>query len=184
MNSSKLAKQNSSLFLNSSTTKISTALADLVAKRQQQIAYLRRTHLPDVDVDDQKHFGQKYFWLNSIEITAQVINDSQASNSRRIRAWFCLGHSMSNLLSIESGTMLVNSLIQLMEEYAHEFDSKLTGFSFLRAKNIDQKLNDIQATAPIKPIIYKQNNKVVYQYLQTPILVGIVFLHAFVCISF
>mmetsp|Transcript_54627 Transcript_54627/g.87320 ORF Transcript_54627/g.87320 Transcript_54627/m.87320 type:complete len:242 (-) Transcript_54627:55-780(-) len=147
---------------------ISKALETLVHKRQQQIAYLRRTHQPDVDFNDVQNFGQSSFWLNTINVSPVIINTEMQNEQRKLNGWFCLGTSLSKLLDIEDHLILVNSFIQLMEEFSYQFGQRMhASFSYLRSKNLQDKF-DINANQPIKPIIWKRDNKVVFQLLDTP----------------
>ena len=150
---------------------ISKALETLVHKRQQQVAYLRRTHQPDVDFKDMDNYGQFTFWLNTISVSPSTINKGMKEETRKISGWFCLGTSLSKLLEIEDHTVLVNSFIQLIEEFSYQFGQRNhAGFSYLRSKNLQDKF-DVNSNQPIKPIIWRRDNKVVFQLLQTPRLV-------------
>eukprot|EP01083_Nonionella_stella_P203760 743269_1 len=147
---------------------VSKALETLVHKRQQQLAYLRRTHQPDVDFKDRENYGHSSYWLNTISVSPMTINEEMKNESRKLCGWFCLGTSLSKLLEIEDHTVLVNSFIQLMEEYSYQFGARIhAGFSYLRSKNLQDKF-DLNSPQPIKPIIWKRDNKVVFQLLQTP----------------
>ena len=147
-------------------SKISKALEQLVTKRQQQIAYLRRSHLPDLDYSGQQKEMNQY-WLNTMKMTPYVLNEVMSKSSKTL-GWFCLGMSMSKLLDSNTGPMLVNSFIQLMEEFQYAFGNRIAGgFAYLRAKNLEDKV-DVNSNSPIKPVIWKQNNKVVYQFLDIP----------------
>jgi len=54
---------------------------------------------------------------------------------KKLRAWFCLGLSLGKLIDQDGGPMLVNSLIQLMEEFVFEFGGRAAaGYAYLRAK--------------------------------------------------
>eukprot|EP00483_Globobulimina_turgida_P013081 UN13105 len=151
-------------------TNVSKALEELVHKRQQQLAYLRRTHQPDVDFKDTDNYGQSSFWLNTISVDPPTINAEMKNESRKLCGWFCLGTSLSKLLEIEDHTVLVNSFIQLIEEFSYQFVARIhAGFSYLRSKNLQDKF-DLNSSQPIKPIIWKRDNKVVFQLLQTPTL--------------
>ena len=162
-----------------SNSNISKALETLVHKRQQQIAYLRRTHQPDVDFKDIHNYGQSSFWLNTISVSPSTINREMKNETRKISGWFCLGTSLSKLLEIDNHTVLVNSFIQLMEEYSYQFGQRIhAGFSYLRSKNLQDKF-DIASDNPIKPIIWKRDNKVVFQLLETPRLVCFIILIIF-----
>eukprot|EP01083_Nonionella_stella_P082842 228812_1 len=147
---------------------VSKALEALVQKRQQQLAYLRRTHQPDVDFKDLDTYGQSCHWLNTISVDPATINTEMQNESRKLCAWFCLGTSLSKLLEIDNHTVLVNSFIQLMEEFSYQFGARIhAGFSYVRSKNLQDKF-DLNSNAPVKPIIWKRDNKVVFQLLQTP----------------
>ena len=97
-----------------SNNNISKALETLVRKRQQQVAYLRRTHQPDVDFKDVETYGQSSYWLNTISVDPTTINKMMKSEVNKTHGWFCLGSSLSKLLDIENHTVLVNSFVQLM----------------------------------------------------------------------
>ena len=150
---------------------VSKALEALVHKRQQQLAYLRRTHQPDVDFQDKDKYGQSSYWLNTISVEPSTINKEMQNEIRKINGWFCLGTSLSKLLEIEDHTVMINSFIQLMEEYSYQFGARIhAGFSYLRSKNLQDKF-DLNSNQSIKPIIWKRDNKVVFQLLQSPKLV-------------
>jgi len=151
-----------------SNSTVSKALESLVQKRQQQVAYLRRTHQPDVDFKDLETFGQSSYWLNTISVDPKTINKMMKSETRKTQGWFCLGSSLSKLLDIEDHKLLVNSFVQLMEEYSYQFGDRLhAAFSYVRSKNLQEKFN-LESDQPVKPIIWKRDNKVVFQLLETP----------------
>jgi len=58
----------------------------------------------------------------------------------------------------------------LLEEFVFEFGGRAAaGYAYLRAKNLAEK-SDMNDNEPIKPAIFKENNQVVFQFLDTPTL--------------
>ena len=166
---------------------------EFVRKRQQQIAYLRRTHLPDLTGNINMN-SIKTYWLNTVYVTKDMINnaannindenkdndikndtingdniesknndntnkprkkyneiDFTTYNNKRNLAYFSLGMSMGKLLNINNINILVNSFIQLMEEYIYEFGHVTHGNKIL---NINISIANLKGKYMCTYIIY------------------------------
>ena len=140
----------------------------IVQKRTDNLDYLRRFH------------EGKAMWLNTVNISTLEIERAYQPQTlqKRLQQWFCLGLSLAPLIQYDNGYQFVRACSQLMEEYEYHFSNvAVQGMKILKAftNNFveDDSAPIVMNHKTIKPVIHKSNGSVVYEFLQTPNIVGI-----------
>ncbi len=137
----------------------------LVQKRSMNVNYLRKVHLGG------------NFWLNTMLLSERDIQNLVLATvpKQRIVAYYYLGLSLHNLLTLTSSLKVIQGFSTLIEEYEYFCSgTAMQGMKLLMAKSspcVYPNLNhvdgcDVDSIA--KPNILKFQNSVVFEFLKTP----------------
>lgn len=115
------------------------------------------------------------YWLNVVHFSEADLEKyvNTTVSKQRSEAFFMLGLSVSKLLDLPSGIPVVRAFSQLMEEWEYFYSgATMQSVKFVMAKSSN---STFPQTVPLegytdisRPSIYKFNNFVVFEHLQTP----------------
>lgn len=121
------------------------------------------------------HEGGTY-WLNSILFTEEDLQKyvKNCIPKARIESYFLLGLSIAKILFLKPGVATIRAFSQLIEEWEyHNSGTTMQSMKYVMAKTSPCVYPDVIPIEGLSdltrgPNIYKFNNSIVYEFLQTP----------------
>mmetsp|Transcript_3961 Transcript_3961/g.6197 ORF Transcript_3961/g.6197 Transcript_3961/m.6197 type:complete len:259 (+) Transcript_3961:63-839(+) len=138
-------------------------LETLIEKRKNNFLYLKRVH------------NGGCFWLNSVLTEHRDLNLHIFEKVQPMRAvmYYYLGLSISKLLDLQPGPVIIRAFAQLLEEWEYMFASvPMQGMKYVMARTSHYAYPQFMPAEgdqdQIRSTIFKFNNDVVFEYLLYP----------------